>query len=77
MKCYNPLYRLFDALNGTVDTNDLIAECEGQTTPNQFANDLASKARSGIYDTPKRPANALEVFNAGLMFACWWSMNNA
>jgi hypothetical protein len=73
MRCYNPLYELFDTLNGVEDTNDLIAECERSEDPTQFAYSIASLAARGKFDVPEKKVTAAVAQSAALKFAAWWS----
>lgn len=73
MKCYNPLYRLFDALHQMEDTSDLIALCEQSDSVDDFKCLIGKRIQMGMYPKVCTPDMTLNVLDAATAFAAWWS----
>lgn len=73
MKCYNPLYRLFDALHQSEDTSDLIALCEQSANVDDFKCLIGKRIQIGMYPKVCTPDLTLNALDAATAFAAWWS----
>jgi hypothetical protein len=70
MKCYNPLYRLYDALEQHDDTTDLIAYVERSESVDDFVAMINERLESGYY--PLHPRIHVKVLVDARSFAMWW-----
>lgn len=73
MKCYNPLYRLYDALFQGEDTNDLIAIVEQSDSVDDFKCLIGKRIKMGLYPKVCTPDLTLAALDAATAFAAWWS----
>ena len=70
MKCFNPLYRLFDVLEQHDDTSDLIAYVERSESVEDFVSMIRKRLESGYY--PLHPRIHVKVLDEARAFAAWW-----
>jgi hypothetical protein len=72
MKCYNPLYRLFDVLNQVETTGDLIGMVEQSFSVDDFKCLIGKRIQAGMYPMVCTPDLILNALDAATSFAAWW-----
>lgn len=70
MRCYNPLYRLYDVLHQGEDTGNLIAMVESSDNVVGFTVLIVGRLQSGHYPWAE---SQVAVEEAATAFAEWWS----